>query len=118
MNDIDKLKAQWEAQDRFEIEEAYRGLLKSKAGRKLLGYFLEITKFMQQPFNGQALGTAFACGEQNVGKRILADMLEIEPDSFVKLMKERNDLDRTRRNALTSAALAGTDPDADTDSYA
>lgn len=110
MNDIDKMKAQWEAQDRFEIQEAYRKLMSSKAGRKLLGHFLEISKFMQQPFNGQALTTAFACGEQNVGKRILADMLEIDPDSFVKLIKERNDADRTRSNAL-AAAHAGNAPD-------
>lgn len=109
MNDIEKMKAQWEAQDKFEIEQAYRDLMSTRQGRKFLYYVLELTKFMQQPFNGQALGTAFNCGEQNVGKRILADMLNVAPDSFVVLMKEANDDNRTRTNAL-AGANAGADP--------
>ncbi len=109
---MEKLKAQWEAQDKFEIEQAYRDLMSTRQGRKFLYYLLELTKFMQQPFNGQALGTAFNCGEQNVGKRILADMLGVAPDSFVVLMKEANDDNRTRTNAI---ALAGADPDSYSD---
>lgn len=105
MNDIDKLKASWEAQDRFEVEEAYRALLKTPTGRKFLSYLLEITRFMQQPFTGSALNTAFACGEQNVGKRVLADMMEVDPDAFVTLIKERNNVHSQRSNKLAELQL-------------
>ncbi|HEY9155578.1 MAG TPA: hypothetical protein VIM69_10625 [Opitutaceae bacterium] len=117
MNDIDKLKASWEAQDRFEVEEAYRALLKTPTGRKFLSYLLEITKFMQQPFTGSALNTAFACGEQNVGKRVLADMMEVDPEAFVTLIKERNNVHSQRNNKLAELQLGDPIFDYDRNNY-
>jgi len=115
MNDVTKMKAQWEAQDKFEVEEAYRALLRTPTGRKFLSYLLEITKFMQQPFQGSALNTAFACGEQNIGKRVLADMMEIDPDAFVLLLKERNDVHSQRARNLTAADIGDSVPGFDYD---
>lgn len=111
MNDIDKLKANWEAEDKAYVDQAYRALLATQPGRRFISYLLEISKFMQQPFTGQALTTAFACGEQNVGKRILADMLEVDPEAFVTLMRERSDVHSRRQqqqfNAQSDSADAG-----------
>lgn len=115
MNDIAKTKAQWEAQDKFEVDEAYRALLRTTTGRKFLSYILEISKFMQQPFTGSALNTAFACGEQNVGKRVLADMMEVDPDAFVTLLKERNDVHSHRSKQLTALELGTPDYASDYD---
>lgn len=87
--------------DRAAIQTAIRTSLSSYEGRKLLWHLLEIGKIGTQPFNGNALGTSFACGELNVGQRILADILEVDPMAYGRMMQENLD-EHTRRYPITN----------------
>ena len=74
-----------------EIDNATRALLQSADGRRFIWWLLEITQYGQSPFTGNALTTAFACGEQNISQQLLAQLTSVDPEGFLNLLKERND---------------------------
>ena len=93
-------KARW-----LVIQNVVTELLKLREGRVFLNWLLEETKAVGvTPFTGNALTTAYQCGEQRVGHEILDTILSINPDGFVKMMQEVNE-DEQR-----------TEPDTGTDS--
>lgn len=77
---------------RLGLEEA----LASLNGRAMLWHFLALARYGQNAHTGNALNTAFACGEMNVGLQIVALMGDVDPASFVRMQLERmnNELDR------------------------
>lgn len=99
----EELKRQWAETDRLEIEEQYRELLETPRGRQFLFYLLGITRFMNNPFTGNALTTSFNCGEQSVGQRIMSDITAVDPIGWSKMQQEANDVDRNRTNTLAAA---------------
>lgn len=55
------------------------------------------------PHSGNALNTAFACGEMNIGQQILIDIMKWCPDQYIQLMREanaRDALSEQRRSAV------------------
>lgn len=79
------------------IDKATSALLHSTDGRSFLWWLLDITRYGQTPFTGNALTTAFACGEQNISQQLLARITEVDPEGFLNLLKERNNVrDRDR----------------------
>jgi hypothetical protein len=54
-----------------------------------------------QPFSADALLTAFACGELNVGQRVLADVMLHCPDNYITMMREANARDIAIANRLS-----------------
>lgn len=99
-----ELKAQWEQHDRLEIETVYTSLLNSPSGRKFLFYLLGLGKIGHNPFTSNALSTSFACGELNVGQRILADILSANPEGWILMQREANDEYRTRTQSLAGTS--------------
>lgn len=85
-------------------DKVIRALLATAEGRDYVWWLLEIGKVGLQPFGGNALLTAFSCGELNVGQRILDHILGTDPDGYIQLLKARND---ARRNPEPAAP----DPD-------
>jgi hypothetical protein len=59
------LKRRWNREDEQAIDGAIDALTQHPNGRKLLWWLLQIGRVGGQPFNGNALQTAFACGELN-----------------------------------------------------
>lgn len=98
------LKAQWKEADRLEIESIISSLLASASGRKYLYYLLSLGKIGQNPFTTNALAMSFACGELNVGQRILFDIISVAPDAWALMQKEANDEYRSREQSLAGAA--------------
>lgn len=112
MDKIAELKANWEAQDRLEVNLVYQELLKQPQGRKFLWHLLGMCHIGHQPFTTNALTTAFNCGELNVGQRILSELLEVDALGYVTMQKEMTNVDRTRNQSITSALNdSGTDSD-------
>ena len=74
LTEVDKLLAQWADNDEAEVDEAIRALFQHQSTRRLLWWLLQIGRFGTQPFARNALDTAFACGELNVGQK-LADRI-------------------------------------------
>ncbi len=93
MNERKELRKarKFEARIQQEIDNATRALLQSGDGRQFLWWLLEIGRYGQVPFTGNALTTAFQCGELNVGQQLLAQLTSVDPEGFLNLLKERND---------------------------
>lgn len=77
-------------QDATMRADAVRLLLKHPFGRRYLYWLLDIGKAIgQNPYTGNAEGTIFNCGEQNVGQQIMAHLLAVSPEGFLGMMQER-----------------------------
>ena len=103
MNKVEALKKQYLREDDFAIESAVSALTEHAQGRKFLWWLLQIGRVGDQPFSGNALGTAFNCGELNVGQRILDRIVSISPEGYILMMKENADERRKRDDELGAA---------------
>lgn len=106
MQEVERLKRSWAKGDNDEIDSAIFTLLAERSGRRFLWWLLEIGKVGTQPYAGNAIHTAFACGELNIGQKILDRLLATSPDGYVLMMKENADEYRERTDALNHAADA------------
>jgi len=82
----ERVKAEKREQDLYE--EAVTALLTSAPGRAYLRRLFEMTGLDRVPFTGNALTGAFATGEFNVGMKIKADLIEIDPDGYLTFLKD------------------------------
>lgn len=107
---------EWEKFDQGELDDAVRAMFEHHATRRYLWWLLAISNAIgNNAFTSNALTTAFACGEQNIGQQVLAHMLEVAPDGFLTLMKENAD-ERKRRDDELSGLRHG-NGNADHDDY-
>ena len=63
----------------------------SVEGRSWFYNLLESCHVFHQPFNLNALQTAFNCGEMNIGQQILADITIHCPDQYLLMLREHSD---------------------------
>jgi hypothetical protein len=61
-------------------------------GRVVSGFgtYLRRCGVFRNPWTANALVTAFACGEMNIGQEVLADITRLVPDYFATMLKENN----------------------------
>ena len=81
--------AQEEAEARRVEEEDIRWLLASKQGRRFAWRILEIAGVYRTSFNNSGCITAFNEGKRNVGLMLLADILDIAPEQYLAMLKDR-----------------------------
>lgn len=86
--DKEKLKRRWQKEDELHVDSAVSKALADQEGRKFLWWLLEIGRIGTTPYSGNALNTAFNCGELNVGQRILDRIISVSPDGYLLMMKE------------------------------
>ncbi len=111
----ERLKDGWTQNDEKEIDDAIGQLLQHAHGRRLLYWLLEIGKAIGiNPFTGNALTTAFACGEQGVGQQVMVRILDKHPNGFMTMLKERAN-ERHSRDASLGSISTGTDNSSDRD---
>jgi hypothetical protein len=102
----------WRKADEKELANAIVAMLDHKETRRYIYWLLEITHSIHQnPYRGNFGDTAFACGEQNIGQRVLAHLVECAPEGYLTLLKERADERRTREADL--AGIQSGNPDRD-----
>lgn len=94
------LKRRWLKEDEFAIDSALSESLANPQGRKFLWWLLTIGKIGAQPYSGNALNTAFACGELNVGQRILDRIISVSPEGYVRMMQESENERKERDQEL------------------
>jgi len=83
-----------EKDDQRDLDEFLRQMLSLRQGRKYFWGLLASCGIGHNPYRPDVTATAFACGEMNVGQRILADIIRVAPERYVEMMGEQND----RRN--------------------
>lgn len=71
--------------DRLKFVEAAMGL---EEGRAWFYDLLNFCKVFQGPFNSDPYQTAFLCGEQNIGLRVLADIQDAAPQHYLPMITE------------------------------
>jgi hypothetical protein len=108
---VEKLKRRWQRDDEFKIDSAVSQMLESVEGRKFLWWLLGIGRVGMQPFAGNALQTAFGCGELNVGQRILDRIISVSPEGYLKMMEESSRENRERDDLLEAEANGTGTPD-------
>jgi hypothetical protein len=80
-----------ERQRKLYIDDFVKAGLSTPQGRAYMYWLLEVSKTNYQPFTGNALTTSFNCGEMNIGKQVLAHIIEVAPDDYLKMLKERRE---------------------------
>lgn len=95
MNDESQARALAKAQREARVRESerkvvLRGLMSVRAGREWMFNLLGECGIYQTPFAaGDPYATAFNCGQQNVGLRLTASLVEACPDDYIRMMKEQ-----------------------------
>lgn len=77
-------------QEEAQRHEVVGGILSVAPGRKWLHDLLESCNIFSTPFSGHDPQTNFNCGQQNIGLRLFADVMQ-HPDSYLLMMKEANE---------------------------
>lgn len=72
-----------------EIDKAVLACTQSHEGRALLWWLLEQGRVNTQPFSRDPYTAAFNCGELNVGNQVLARIIEVNPEGYLTMMKEK-----------------------------
>jgi hypothetical protein len=83
-------------------------------GRQWMLELLEGCHLFASSFTGNALETAFAEGERNVGLKLLADIMRVCPQQYILMVQERNERDRAnerRRDSSNGASGPGSERD-------
>lgn len=104
------LKRMWLSEDERKIDAAISALFEHEHGRRFLWWILELGRVHNQPFTGNALTTAFGCGELNVGQRFLERLLLVSPQGYVNMLQEMADVRKQRDEQLRGA---GNEPESD-----
>jgi hypothetical protein len=68
--------------------EGLRQIMQSEAGRAWMCGLLESTGPFRSPYSSDALAMARACGEANVGLRLIAELHACSTELYLVMMKE------------------------------
>lgn len=98
---------------KYERDQFMIAALGTPEGRSYFYWLLEICHIGHQPYNGNALDTAFRCGELNVGQLVQSHLISVSPDSFLKMLKEKEE-ERKANERLSKPANPNADPYAST----
>lgn len=76
---------------KLRVDGAVRALLQHVEGREYLYWLMEIGHIGRNPFASNALITSFNCGELNVGQQIQSHIIEVAPDGYLRMLKEKQE---------------------------
>ena len=68
-----------------------REAMKLRQGREYFYWLLGITGLNANPFTTNALTMSFRCGEVNIGQQVRDHMIEVAPDHYLAMLKEKED---------------------------
>ena len=87
--------------------DAIRGVMSHSVGRAWMYDFLEQCHIFHTAFTGDNNATNFALGEQSMGLRLLASLMQVCPDDYLLMTREANE------RHLAADSRANTDHRAD-----
>ena len=92
-----------------EIDHGLESIMTQPNGRRLVYWLLSLGRVGQNPYAGNALATAFNCGELNTAQKLQERVLGVASDFYVKMLTEMED---ERRADAAELAAARADSDA------
>jgi hypothetical protein len=97
---------------RDTLNDAFRAVLNDAAGKRVLYWMLEQAALYEAAYTGEAASTNFLLGRQEVGRRIIGQLDEIDARFYPQLLIDIasiREADSARANSLS----ADTDEDDD-----
>ena len=85
---IKRLARKFEKQQEAEIDHGLAATFETYQGRRFIWWILSQAGLYQDAFTQNALVTARNCGRQELGRELLGRVLKIDPDAYIKMMKE------------------------------
>lgn len=104
-----------ESQRKLRIDDFVKSALTTVYGREYIYWLLELGHIGRNPFSGNALTTAFSCGELNVGQQIQAHLIEVSPDGYLNMLKEKEE-ERINGRSSSNSSTNTSDSDSGGDS--
>jgi len=95
-----RLQKSYAKQDEFFINDGLRALTKSYNGRRFIWWLFSEAGLFNNPFNTNALSTAFAAGKMDIGQAVLARLLEVDDEAYINMQRENALLQKQRREEL------------------
>lgn len=91
--------------ERDELNKAFRDVLKTASGKRVLFWMLEQCAIYEDAFAGDSINaTNYRLGSQGSGRKLIAKLDEIDPRFYPKLLLDIADIkamDRAAADALT-----------------
>ena len=86
-------------------EATVRDIMSTPSGRHWLWDHLSACHVFHSSFTGDALTTAYAEGERNMGLRLLSQIMQACPDNYILAQREANEREHTddRRSSATGS---------------
>ncbi len=116
MNEIDEKRRfrKLQLQSRLRksrLDDFVKAAMQHQQGREYFYWLMEMCGIGRNPFTANALTTSFSCGELNVGQQIQAHIIEVAPEGYLQMLREKEE---ERLNAERSSDdAAGTDDASD-----
>ena len=101
---VQKLQKRHLREDEMTWQDGIKLVMSTQQGRRMVWLFLAECGVFRNPATANALSTQFACGEMNVGQRLLARITELAPDAFLVMQKESIDVGHTRTTDAATIA--------------
>ena len=86
-----KKAEQLSKQAEADKNEMIKEMIKTRQGRAFLWWILEITGLNQSPMTSNALFISYNTGKGDIGREILANILEVSPNGYLEMLKEKQD---------------------------
>lgn len=113
MSDLEEQLSDDDGRRAEELAKAYREVLASQAGKLVLFDILEKCTIYTDPFSGEYHATtAHELGKQWVGRRIIAQLDELDPRMYPQLLFDVADLKAMNKAVQDASAKTEDDDDA------
>lgn len=103
MDDVSEELSTADKISRDAIEAAFRDVFATHAGKRVLYWMLEQCGMYEAAFTGEAASTNFILGKQEVGRRVVGKLDEINPQFYPQLLltiAEIRDRERAAAEAI------------------
>ncbi|WP_454618366.1 hypothetical protein [Bradyrhizobium cenepequi] len=104
MSDLQEQLSPHQEVARAELAKAFRGVLSTEAGKRVLYWILEECAIYRDAFCGENNATNYTLGQQASGRKILAKLDEIDPRLYPALLMDIAQIREVDRSAAEALA--------------
>lgn len=95
-----------------ELERAFREVVKTPAGKRVLFWVLEESAVYRDAFTGEAPATDYLLGQQAIGRRLMAMLDRLDPRLYPLLLLDIAEIKAMDRAAAENQGQVEDDEDA------
>lgn len=99
-------------EEQDELNEAFKAVLATSAGKRVLFWVLEQAAIYRDAYSGDDAATNYVLGSQAVGRKLIGQMDQIDQRAYPRLLLEVADMNEMKRAAAQSKEVEDDDVDA------